>query len=176
MRPSANWANAVALLCPLCPVKARSKLPQKRGGHVYSNNSRLSSLTLNLKTSSDRGGNFLHICRFPKKFRTTLTPDNTSCRQRRFFPPRFFWPSFPVFIFFLLKYWSDFTEIFLGIRCWVSSPREIFGHELYKYLTSYLQWSVQPHGPLSPGLPYLPSVFIAAYSVSTQSEHEKPAS
>ena len=136
------------------PRQGWSKLPQKKGGRVYLNNSRVSPLTLNLKTSSDRGENFLHICRFPKKFRTTLTPDNTSCRQRRFFPPRFFWPSFPVFIFFLLKYWSDFTEIFLGIRCWVSPFREIFGHKLYKYLTSYLQWSVQPHGPLSPGLPY----------------------
>ena len=37
---------------------------------------------LNLKTFPDRGENLLHICRFAKGIRITLTPDNRNVRQR----------------------------------------------------------------------------------------------
>ena len=120
------WNTRRFLRTGLHPVKAGPNCPPKKAGHVYSNNSGVSSLTLNLKAQSDKGQNLLEICRFTQNNRIILSPANGNFRRRNFFTLMIFSAVVFVFDFYLLNYWSDCNDIFWGRRYCVSPPREIF--------------------------------------------------
>jgi hypothetical protein len=104
------------------PRQGRPKLPQKKGGHVYSNNSGLSSLTLNLKTQSDRGQNLLTICRFTQNNWIIQSPDNRNFRQRHFSTLMIFRRRFRFLIFIskttdwiVMKFFVEQDVVFLHL-------------------------------------------------------------